>query len=433
VTVFGPLRLAVEGRDSTPTGPMQRTLLARLVAARRRLESVPGAPPTTPDRPHSAVPATGYTRELAILRGIATGAAAGRLRIAWIAGAAGVGKTTLAESLLAELADAGWTVARAACPEIDGAPPAWLLSELLEARDAADLAAAADAAELARNVVCHYRRRTTTGPVAVLFEDLHHADLATEQVLRRLAVALRDEPILVLLTTRSTESGHNVRLPAAGFSDVAFRLMDAAAGPGDGITGPGDTAAGMIDATAAWLRLTGLDLEAIREVAAAAGLSPVGHLDARILHRRSGGNPLFARELARHAATHGTLHGIPDSIRRLLDHRIDRLPERVVAVLTQLAAPAAGADPAALAAASGIGRDELIELIALAETARLVGTDRRGHITFTHELVRDTLRLRIPALRLRIPALRNAPTLPAGCAPEALLPHRHTGQLAICS
>lgn len=66
--------------------------------------------------------ATGYAAELSELLTLAAATRGGSLRLAWVSGEAGIGKTTLAETALAALTNTGWTVATGGCPEIDGAP-----------------------------------------------------------------------------------------------------------------------------------------------------------------------------------------------------------------------------------------------------------------------------------------------------------------------
>lgn len=80
-------------------------------------------------------PAIGRGAELAAISAAAAEAEREGARIVWVGGEAGVGKTTIAESAAAELGERGWRVARGRCPEVEGAPPGWPWSEVLDSLD----------------------------------------------------------------------------------------------------------------------------------------------------------------------------------------------------------------------------------------------------------------------------------------------------------
>ncbi|MEU0538820.1 BTAD domain-containing putative transcriptional regulator [Nocardia sp. NPDC005978] len=359
---------------------------------------------------------TGYTAELGELLALGESVRAGGLRLVWITGEAGLGKSTLAEAALGALAATGWQVAIGGCPEIDGAPPAWAWAEILDA--AAGFAGAvdagtppepvpADAFGMSRTLAERCHRAGAAAPVALLLEDVHRADTATLQVLRQLASWLRDEPVLVLLTTRRSEA----------------------------VPGVHNTAAALAPQTALRLRLSGLDPEGTRQVARAAGLAPVDEDLVHRLHRRTGGNPLFVRELAKLLAAHGDLEQVPESIRELIDDRVARLPAGVTEVLRHIAIWGTGIELGTLSSISGVTRDALIDLVTAAETAGLVGARGSGRIDFEHTLIRDAVYLGIPALRrgrmhwaalelLAAPAAAHARPAPD---PEVLARHAFLG------
>lgn len=95
----------------------------------------------------------------------------------------------------------------------------------------------------------------------------------------------------------------------------------------------------------------------------------------------------------------GDVAELPDSIRELINHRLTGLPDGVAAALQHLSIWGDGVDLRILSLAMAMGEDELIDVIAAAEAAGLVRTDRTGRITFDHALIHDTVYLRIPMLR----------------------------------
>lgn len=360
-------------------------------------------------------PYCGYGTERAALLRVAEETRGGQLRLVWVSGEAGAGKTTLADSVLGQMAgqhgqsgDSGqssrggvgeqggvahggaighsrvveqdWTVVRGGCPEVDGAPVAWAWAEIIAELDPTtpDALATGDAFTVARTVVKLCRQATAVRPVAILLEDAHRADDATMQVLRQVVSWLRNEPVLIAVTLRGSAAGPGLRA----------------------------TAAALAHSTAEWVELGGLDLEATRQVARAAGLDELSRDTVELLHRRTGGNPLFIREIAKTLATQsatgdaaGDVAELPDSIRELINHRLTGLPEGVAEALGHLSIWGDGVDLRILSLAMAMGEDELIDVIASAEDAGLVRTDRTGRITFDHALIHDTVYLRIPTLR----------------------------------
>ncbi|MFI6868575.1 BTAD domain-containing putative transcriptional regulator [Nocardia sp. NPDC050406] len=314
---------------------------------------------------------TGYPVQRAALLVAAETAAIGQVRLVWLSGEAGAGKTTLATAVAAHLAQRSWTTVFGRCPEVADAPPAWAWAEVLTELNAADpeTSTAADAFTLARRVVRHCR--TAAGPVAIVLEDMHGADTATLQVLRQVVNWLRDRPVLIVATLRGYEAGPGVR----------------------------DTAAALALFTADRIELDGLDLTGTRRAAAAAGLLDADDHTVALLRRRTGGNPLFVRELAKLVASQGTTDALPDSVRALLSHRIAQLPRPVVDMLEHLSVWGEDCDVHTLTAATELAPDTVIDLVAIAEQARLLRTERSGRITFDHALVRETVYYGIPVLR----------------------------------
>lgn len=324
--------------------------------------------------------AVGYDAERAALLAEATEVVAhGRARVVWLEGEAGAGKTTQAESLAWALAADGWTVVSAACPEVDGAPAAWAWIHLLDglgARASAGpvpdgLGAQAGPFAIAQAVALACGQRLADGPVLVVLEDVHRADSATLQILRQLVAWLAHRPVLVLVTARGSEADAGVRATAAALAATTGRRLE----------------------------LGGLDTAAVRAVAARAGLGSIDDDTAERLRERTGGNPLFVREVAKLAAAVGDLHAVPDGVRDVLSRRIARLPAGAARALRLAAVWGDDIDFDTLLELTAEPEDTLIDLVdtvTVAGLVRITGTDR---ITFAHALIRDAVYGDIPALR----------------------------------
>ncbi|MEU1429891.1 BTAD domain-containing putative transcriptional regulator [Nocardia sp. NPDC005746] len=358
-------------------GPALRDLETAILTHSVDAETAPPAVVVRPAEPEplpapEPLPDSGYAAQRDAVLAAAEAAAEGHVRLVWLSGEAGAGKTTLATTITTHLSERGWTTVFGRCPEVDSAPPAWSWAEVLTGLDAADpeTFTAADAFTLARRVVRSCRERSAGTPVAIVLEDVHGADTATLQVLRQVVNWLRDSPILIIATLRGTEAGPGVR----------------------------DTAAALALFTADRIELDGLDMAGTRRAAAAAGLTALDDRTVELLRRRTGGNPLFVRELAKLVATQGITDALPDSVRDLLGRRIAQLPPDVVDLLRHLSVWG-DSDIATLAGSTRQSHDTVIDLVATGETARLLRTDRAGRVTFDHALVRETVYYDLPALR----------------------------------
>ncbi|WP_162958119.1 BTAD domain-containing putative transcriptional regulator [Nocardia yunnanensis] len=359
-------------------GPGLRELETAILTHSVDAETAPPPAPVRPPEPAPSpdpeiLPDNGYAAQRAAALAAAETAATGQVRLVWLSGEAGAGKTTLATAVTRQLGERGWATVFGRCPEVESAPPAWAWAEVLTGLDAADpeTFTAADAFTLARRVVRSCRERSAGTPIVIVLEDVHGADTATLQVLRQVVNWLRDRPILIVATLRGTEAGPGVR----------------------------DTAAALALFTADRIELDGLDLAGTRRAAAAAGLTALDDRTVELLRHRTGGNPLFVRELAKLVAAQGTTDGLPDSVRDLLGRRIAQLPPEVVDVLRHLSVWGEDSDVTTLAATTGLPADTVIDLIAVAESARLLRADRAGRVTFDHALVRETVYLDLPTLR----------------------------------
>jgi DNA-binding SARP family transcriptional activator len=331
------------------------------------------APHLSPPEPATPEPAlVGREDELAQLVRAAEGVAArGRSGLALISGEAGAGKTALAEALTHRLAELGWTATWGRRPDYEGAPVTWP-----GAQDAAEPAGDPAVARLRRRqaAVAQLTAPAARGPVLLVADDLHLADEATLDLVA--ALAAEPVPVLVVGTFRATEITPELTAALARFARTEpVRVY-----------------------------LSGLDevaTAALARTVAGAGLDAPA---ARLIHRRSGGNPFFVRELARLLAAEGgaALEQVPAGVRDVIRHRLARLPEPAQTVLRQASVLGRDVDPDVLAALPVLAGDETVMLDALdaALRAGLLAEDGPGgQLRFTHVLVRDTVYGDLSALR----------------------------------
>jgi hypothetical protein len=222
----------------------------------------------------------GRETALAALVSAVQAAELGEQVVGLVAGEPGIGKTRLVREMAARVSS---EVVWGACWEGDGAPPYWVWLQALRAIGGGDLEAVAGEAEAkaAADLGGAARFRLFDGvtealasasrdrPLVLVLEDLHWADEASVRLLEFLGQDRRPRRLAVIGTYRDTDLD-----PA---HPLARRLGDLAR---DGLH----------------LSLGGLgrrDVTALVEAMGAAGdVVP-------LLHRRSGGNPFFLRELVR--------------------------------------------------------------------------------------------------------------------------------------
>ncbi|MEU5878853.1 BTAD domain-containing putative transcriptional regulator [Spirillospora sp. NPDC047279] len=332
----------------------------------RRLESdilrqSPGllaGAPAAAEAPAAPAPAervfVGRAAELAELeRSAGAAVAAGRPVLALVSGDAGAGKTALTETLAERLEARGWTTRRGIGGETygegaeEGADPA-------EARFRRHRAVAARLA----------------GRTLLVLDDLHWAGEETLALMTALAADPAAGPVLIVGTYRSTE------VPA-----VLTEALGRAA-----------------RAEPVRIYLTGL---AEREVAALAGAmsdTQVTPEEARRIHRRSGGNPFFVRELTRLLDAGGALDEVPAGVRDVVRRRLGRLPERARTVLRQAAVVGDDVDLDVLIPLAG-DEDTVLDAAEEALLGGFLAEPDADRLRFAHALVREVLYDEVPRAR----------------------------------
>jgi tetratricopeptide (TPR) repeat protein len=136
----------------------------------------------------------GRVEELAAIAARAADASHGRPSVVWIDGAPGAGKTALLRAAVAALPP-GFAVLQAEAAELAGEIPFDVVSQLGEVTEAAPF-------PVAMELLGIWGTANAGGPVAVVVEDLHWADPESRLALLTAARRLREDPVLILLTSR---------------------------------------------------------------------------------------------------------------------------------------------------------------------------------------------------------------------------------------
>ncbi|MEO3930829.1 AAA family ATPase [Micromonosporaceae bacterium B7E4] len=199
-------------------------------------------------------------------------------------------------------------------------------------------------------------------PVLLAVDDVQWLDEPSTHVLNYLVRRLRDEPVGVLLAVRS---------------DTTPELL---AQLGESLPGQHSTL----------LRLGQLDLPALRRLLLRRRGVEFARPTLQRIHRATGGNPLYALEMARTLVPSGTdlalgdPEPVPGSLADLLEHRVRALPEPVRDALLH-AALLAHPTVATVRTAIGAQRGQLSGLTPAEEAGIIEITD--GRIRFTHPLL----------------------------------------------
>jgi CheY-like chemotaxis protein/tetratricopeptide (TPR) repeat protein len=350
-------------------------------------------------------------------------------RVVLVTGDEGMGKTSIAGDAETLATAAGALVLWGRCVETGDAPAYWPWIRVLRGlekhvgaeRLRRELGAAgrlvgppvagvapADGAPLGSfpvldGVTQCLRRAAQERPLAIVLDDVHHADGSSLELLRFVAAEIRDAAIVLIATARD-----------AGTSPAAVEIARLADGPFTTV-----------------LRLAPLGEEDVGEyVAVATGVRPTEAL-VRAIHAKTEGHPLFVSEVVRLLAADGRLGEDPEGgrLRRAIP---ETRRHAVVARLGRVSA----ACRRMLEVAAVIGRDFDLELVArvldapsvtaaIEEAAEagvvVAGADDLASCRFSHMLVRDVVYDDVPIASRTALHVRVARALEEGPAAEVSL------------
>ena len=318
-------------------------------------------------------------------------------------GAPGIGKTALWRQALDAATEAGCRVLLARCAEVEMPLALSVLADLLEApfsEVAGDLQESqrqallvalgledppeqpSDPLSLARGTLEVFRALSVRAPLVVAIDDVQWLDAASQRVVAFAARRLADAPVALLATLR-TESGNADPLALAGaFEPDAYTEIE----------------------------LRGLTPDAIQQlVRGRLGLRLPRRLLAQI-QRASGGNPMFALELARAlhepAASAGAPLPVPDSLRELVRARVAALPEDLIP-LVRLVAVLERPTLAQLGRAFG-SEEHAVRLIDLGFAHAVLDIATDDVVRFAHPLLASAVYAEIAPVERRIIQRRAA-------------------------
>ncbi|MGH9252943.1 MAG: serine/threonine-protein kinase PknK [Vicinamibacterales bacterium] len=400
----------------------------------------------------------GRAAERALLLQSMTEAGSGCGTVVVLSGEAGTGKTYLAQDVLTAARRLGVQALVGRCYEQDGAPPLSPYIEVLE--DALRLmpgdvfrrAMAPSAPELVKllpslrrlfpdmeapldlppqlrqrflftNIREFLTRCARVHPLVIFIDDVQWADEPTLQLTQHLAQHSATLPLMVMAAYRDVEVA--TTLTKSGFHS----LLDRVRGQRRGALAPRAIKAALDDLVRQG-QARGIALRPFGEAEVRGLLAVLGRADppAPLVRRfvdQTGGSPLFVAELFRHLKDERRLFDarntwrrdlefsagdVPDSLRVVLERRLERLSDQARRVLTAAAVIGRHFELELLEAVADVDDAALVAALDEAEQLRLLsGPAGRREVMwrFPHELIRQALigtmsQLRRQRLHMRI-------------------------------
>ena len=309
----------------------------------------------------------GRAHELAIVDEAVARALRGERAVVMLSGEPGIGKSRLLDEVAARIRAAGGSAAWGRSAEVGLTPAFWPWIQILAAVEAPDERApdltsfdqrTDAAARLARfeEVAAFVGRRARRGPLALLVDDAHAADLASLQLLEY--VLPRLSGIVVAIATRDTDATPAVAAVLGRIQRNTRRLPLARLGRDEVITLVGE-------------RVT-------------------AQASARIWELTEG-NPLFVEELVESLGTSGVVQ-LPQvsSVRALIRERIAQL-EVAAPVLTAAALVGREFRGAVVADMLGVGDAEVATRLDPAIRLGMVALVTGDRYRFSHALIAEAL------------------------------------------
>jgi DNA-binding SARP family transcriptional activator len=334
----------------------------------------------------------GREAELARLRNLRS-AVSETTRVALIAGEAGSGKTRLAARFAVETAAEGVSVLYGSCGEQE-LVPLEPFAEALGAHGEPGLDAA----------LVEERLTATPGARLVLvLDDLQWADRVTLALLCRILRGPLSSRLLVVATYREDAAD----APLYGALADIRRTCEVER-----------------------IELGGLGLAEVAALIGSAFETSAAAAEARTIHNRTGGNPFYVRELARHVAERPATAfvDVPEGIRDVVRARMKGLSAGCPEALGAAAVLGDSFEVAVLTAVTGTDEDEIQRILDEAAEAALVEEVSAGRYRFAHRLTRDAVYAGLgPTRRTRM----HGAAASALAEQHGLEPGRRLGEIAL--
>jgi DNA-binding SARP family transcriptional activator len=335
----------------------------------------------------------GREAELARLRQLRN-AVSETTRVGLIAGEAGSGKTRLAARFAVETADEGGTaVLYGSCGE-QALVPLEPFAEALGTHGEPGIDAALVEERLAG---------VPGNPVLLVLDDLQWADRVTLALLGRLVRGPLSSRLVVIATYREDAAD----APLYGALADLRRTCQVER-----------------------VELGGLDLGEVAALIGSAFETSAAAAEARTIHDRTGGNPFYVRELARHVAERPTTAfvDVPEGIRDVVRARLKGLSPDCADALGAAAVLGDSFEVAVLAAVTATDEQALQAILDEVAEAGLVEEVAAGRYRFAHRLTRDAVYAGLgPGRRARL----HAAAATALAELHGVEPGRRLGEIAL--
>ena len=347
---FDRLRTVMREELGTVPSPELRAVHERLLD--RAGEPEPGGLPLP--EPLQRVARRPFVGRAEVLSALHRHLASGERRFVFLAGEAGIGKTSLAAAFAREATGATVLYGRS---DEDALAPYQPFVEMLGADEVLRRGWPRDGEryQVFEAVAAALARHAGEATCVLVCDDLHWADRPTLQLLRHLARSAQPARLLVVGAYRDTEIEPPLQELIADLRrEHVFERVP----------------------------LTGLS--AAETGSLLAELPPDA---AERLHELTGGHPLFLGEMVRALDEEGADFGVPEGIKDVVLRRVARLRAPAHDVLTLAAVAGQAFRPATL------GRDDaVVDVLDHALAAGLLtATDEPDELAFSHALIRETL------------------------------------------